>query len=31
VRERDAETARDAMAAHVLHADDAIRSLLASL
>jgi GntR family transcriptional repressor for pyruvate dehydrogenase complex len=31
VREHDAETARDAMAAHVLHADDAIRSLLASL
>ena len=28
---RDAETARDAMAAHVLHADDAIRALLRSL
>jgi GntR family transcriptional repressor for pyruvate dehydrogenase complex len=28
---RDAETARDAMAAHVLHADDAIRALLAAL
>ncbi|HSC90268.1 MAG TPA: FCD domain-containing protein [Gaiellaceae bacterium] len=28
---RDAERARDAMAAHVLHADDAIRTLLASL
>ena len=31
LRGRDAETARDAMAAHVLHADDAIRSLLGSL
>lgn len=28
---RDAETAREAMAAHVLHADDAIRALLRSL
>lgn len=28
---RDAETARDAMAAHVLHAEDAIRALLRSL
>ncbi|HSL64409.1 MAG TPA: FCD domain-containing protein [Gaiellaceae bacterium] len=28
---RDAERARDAMAAHVLHADDAMRALLASL
>lgn len=28
---RDAETARDAMAAHVLHADDAIRTLLRTL
>ncbi len=28
---RDAETARDAMAAHVLHADDAMRTLLRSL
>lgn len=28
---RDAETARDAMAAHVLHTDDAIRALLRSL
>lgn len=31
LRGRDAETARDAMAAHVLHANDAIRSLLGSL
>lgn len=31
LRARDAETAHDAMAAHVLHADGAIRALLASL
>lgn len=31
LRARDAERARDAMAAHVLHADDAMRALLASL
>lgn len=31
LRARDPERARDAMAAHVLHADDAMRALLASL
>lgn len=31
LRRRDAEAARDAMAAHVLHADDAIRVLLRSV